>query len=33
MKPYEDASYAKRHAEWHDIELSDVNHAQINYKI
>ncbi len=33
MKPFEDAANAKRNIMWYDVELSDVTHGTIKYKI
>ena len=33
MKPFEEAYAKKRAQQWYDVELSDVVHGQINYKI
>jgi hypothetical protein len=33
MEPFEKAAIERRHAQWYDVELSDVTHGTIRYKI
>lgn len=33
MEPFEKAAEERRHATWYDVELSDVTHGTIRYKI
>lgn len=33
MEPFEKAAEERRHKNWYDVELSDVTHGTISYKI